>query len=291
MPSYLKSAQRHIFVAALAAMLTGCFMAPGTFTSELRIDPDGRFAFNYDGEIALVGLTQMAEMSERAQEERFSPEPCTADDGTVRDCSSAEIGQQREEWTAAAPNRAMERAQQAEMMRLMIGEVDLSNPAKIAEFARKLERQAGWNTVRYRADGIFDVSFAIDGMLTHDFLFPVVEGFPMPGAFVQMHVRDEDIVRVEAPGYSPSGGVGGSDMGAIPQLMGMAARSGETTGSDLAGAKLPPLDGTFRIVTGARVLANNTDEGGQASAGQTVLSWTIDPATRAAPMAMLQLTR
>ena len=291
MPEYLKSAQRHVFIAALAAMLTGCFMAPGTFTSELRVNPDGRFAFTYDGEITMVGLTQMAEMGEKAEDERFSPEPCIAEDGIERECSSAEIRQQREEWTAAAPSRAMERAQQAEMMRMMIGEVDLSNPAKIAEFARRLERQAGWNTVRYRADGIFDVSFAIDGMLTHDFLFPVVEGFPMPGAFVQIHVRDGDVVRVEAPGYSPSGGVGGGDMGAIPQLMGMAARSGETTGGDHPGAKLPSVDRTFRIVPGARVLANNTDEGGESSPGQTVLPWTIDPATRAAPMAMLQLTR
>lgn len=276
---------------ALAILLTGCFMTPGKFTSEMRINDDGRFAYFYDGEITIIGLTKMAEMAAKADEEEFSAEPCTTDDGSERECTAAELEQQREAWDAAAPQRATERSQQGQVMRMMVGEVDLSDPEKIAEFSRKLERQAGWNTVRYRADGIFDVSFAIDGMLTHDFLFPVIEGFPMPGAFVRAHLRDEGIVRVEAPGFSAGAGGPGAELGGFTQLMGMAARSEQASEGEPDLPKIPPIEGTFRIVTNAQILANNTDEGPTATPTGNVLAWSIDTQTRTAPMAMLQLSR
>ena len=49
------------------------------------------------------------------------------------------------------------------------------------------------------------------------------------------------------------------------------------------------MEGTFRIVTDGEILANNTDEGPQASAGGQVLEWTINKRTQAAPMALVRI--
>ncbi|WP_284125020.1 hypothetical protein [Parerythrobacter aestuarii] len=276
-------------VSCLALLLSGCFLTPGTFTSELMINDDGRFAYSYDGEISILGVGQLAEMGAAAGEDEFEAEPCYDGDGDERDCSAAELSQQRDDWEANAPAREMERAQQAQMVKLMLGEVDLSDPEKVAEFARKLERQEGWNTVTYREDGLFEVSYRLDGQLTHDFLFPVIEGFPMPGAFVQVYRRDGNVVRVEAPGFSggASGPAGG--MGSFGQLMGMASQAAP---KDAEGPKMPkiaPIDGQFRIVTNATILANNTDEGPVATPTGYVLSWRIDQQTDSSPTALIQL--
>ena len=49
------------------------------------------------------------------------------------------------------------------------------------------------------------------------------------------------------------------------------------------------MDGTFRILTDGRILANNTDEGpSEGTAGQ-VLEWKVNQRTQSAPMALIQL--
>ena len=280
-------------VTGTALLLSGCFLSPGTFTSELQINDDGRFAYRYDGEINIIGVGQMAEMGAALDDDEFIAAPCETDDGEERDCTQAELKAQEQEWDETAPERAVEREQEAQMMKVMLGEVDLSDPDRAAEFTRKLERQKGWNSVTYREDGVFDVSFAVDGMLTHDFLFPMMEGFPMPGAFVQVYLRDDDQVRIEAPGFGGSGGAGGmgglGSMGGLGALMAMAGESEDSSseGPDLS--NLPVIDGQFSITTNATILANNTDEGPVATPTGSVLNWKIDAQTLASPTALLQL--
>ena len=67
----------------------------------------------------------------------------------------------------------------------------------------------------------------------------------------------------------------------------MAAR-GSYGGEDL-GPSAPDMEGTFRIVTDGRILANNTDEGPSSGRGGQVLEWKVNPRTQAAPMALIQL--
>ena len=52
---------------------------------------------------------------------------------------------------------------------------------------------------------------------------------------------------------------------------------------------IPEMDGTFRIVTDGRILANNTDEGPVEGAGGQVLEWQVNRRTQSAPMALIQL--
>lgn len=290
-PISAKSLIRVSAVSTLSLLLSGCFMTPGKFTSELMINDDGRFAYSYDGEISILGVGQLAEMGAAADQDTFEAEACYDAAGDERDCSAAELEQQREDWDANAPSRAAEKAQQAEMVKLMLGEVDLSNPERVAEFTSKLERQQGWNTVTYREDGVFDISYRIDGQLTHDFLFPVIEGFPMPGAFVQVYRRDGNVVRIETPGFSGGAGGAGGGMGGLSQLMGMASQAAPDDGDSPKMPKIAPIDGQFRIVTNATILANNTDEGPEATPTGYVLNWRIDQQTTSSPTALLQLAR
>ena len=53
-------------LAGLSLMLTGCFITPGKFTSELTILEDDQFTFTYDGEVYLLGLSSWI----KAQQER-----------------------------------------------------------------------------------------------------------------------------------------------------------------------------------------------------------------------------
>jgi hypothetical protein len=52
---------------------------------------------------------------------------------------------------------------------------------------------------------------------------------------------------------------------------------------------IPEMDGTFRIVTDGRILANNTDEGPTQGPGGQILEWRVNARTEAAPMALIQL--
>ena len=46
------------------SLLSGCFLVPGQFESEMEINADGTFSYSYDGDIHFLGLTQLAEMGQ-----------------------------------------------------------------------------------------------------------------------------------------------------------------------------------------------------------------------------------
>jgi hypothetical protein len=76
-------------------------------------------------------------------------------------------------------------------------------------------------------------------------------------------------------------------------MLGAAAASGAAKdgaeNADVASLGIPEIDGTFRIVTDGEILANNTEEGPQASPGGKVLQWHVTKRTTAAPMALVRL--
>ncbi|MEM6476719.1 MAG: hypothetical protein AAF687_11180 [Pseudomonadota bacterium] len=56
-------------LGGLSLMLTGCFISPGKFESELRLLANDEFTFTYKGEVYFLGLAQLAEM----QQQRSTP--------------------------------------------------------------------------------------------------------------------------------------------------------------------------------------------------------------------------
>lgn len=277
-----------LVTSAAAACLSGCFVLPGQFDSELNIRKDGRFTFTYSGEIHILAMSQLSEMASAAdgEEETFSPTPCF-DEETFedRDCTGEERATQQEEWEANAPARAAEEAQGRAMMMAMMGGLDTSDPEMAAEFAESLEKQAGWNTVTYSGDGTFEVDYSIASRIGHDFVFPVIDKIAVSSAFVTASLRDGDRVRVEATGFVPASGAGAFQGLMVAGMMNPGAT--ESGGEEPA---MPQAEGQFRIVTDARILANNTEEGPVDGAQGQTLTWDIGPRSSAAPTALLELT-
>ena len=285
-------------MSACALTLTGCFMTPGKFTSELAIIGPDSFTFSYDGEIFFLGLSKLAQMG-AAADEAFQPTPCM-DDETYeeRECTKDELAQQRADWDAGAAERAAQSKKQAEQMAVIMGGIDPSDPKAADELVKLLSRQKGWERVVHKGDGVFDVSYRASGTMGHDFTFPVIEGFPPINPFVQVFLRKGGQLRVNAPGFAAQNG-DATGMGAIMgmgALTGLAAMGASGSGNPEDAEALegiPQIDGTFTVrAEGAmRILANNTDEGPQAGTTGETLTWKISPRTTQAPTTLIATAR
>lgn len=302
-------------LALLSLLLAACLLAPGKFTSALDIRKDGRFSFTYTGEIHMLALSRLANGKGQAASSKFEPQPCHADaglepaipqgkepawdaltpaqaadraanaapyagadaGGSERACTREELAEQRRQWEEDRARSAEKNRQDAESMKMILGGIDPSDPRAAEELAQRLRRQAGWKRVVHKGDGLFEVDFAISGRLDHDFTFPTIERFPMANAFVQIALRNDGTVRVDAPGFAP--GPAGDPTRAMMQ--GMTAKDSQTP--------FPQVDGRFTIRTDGAILANNTDEGPQADSAGQMLEWAVNLRTPAAPTALIRL--
>lgn len=280
--SSMRAARGAAVLVALSLLLSACLLMPGKFTSDLDIRKDGRFSFRYTGEMYFLPLNEMAGKDQA--DRRFEPSPCYKDDGTMeeRACTSDEIARQKEDWQSEQARAAENRKQEAKSAAAFLGGIDPSDPRSAEELARRLRAQAGWRKVVYKGDGLFDVDFAISGRLDHDFVFPTMERFPMANAFVQLSLRQDGTVRIDAPGYGPS--PGGTPFGGMMQMAAAADKDGSSKAPST-----PAIDGSFTISTDGRILANNTEEGPQADAAGQRLKWTVSPRSGSAPMALIRL--
>lgn len=268
-------------VAALSLLLSACLLAPGKFTSTLDLRKDGRFSFTYAGQISMLGLSKLAQM-DRKGSALFEPAPCRTENQAIkRQCTPAEIAQQRKDWEAGQQAGTDKAKKDAEQARVLFGGIDPTSPRAAEEMAERLRKQAGWRSVVYKGDGLYEVDFALSGTLDHDFAFPTIERFPMANAFVVINRRADGSVRVDAPGFGPSSGSGLSNLAAMAAMD--KARDGKLP--------LPELDGTFTLTTDGQILANNTEDGPRAGTTGQVLAWTITPRSGSAPTALLRLTR
>ena len=290
-------------LAGFALALSGCFMSPGKFTSELALTGPDSFTFSYDGEIFFLGLSKLAQMG-AGMEESFTLSECY-DDETFesRDCTPEEEAEQRAEWEAGAVERIEKKKNDAKQMAALMGGIDPSDPKAADELVKLLQRQKGWERAIHKGDGLFEVSYRVSGTLGHDFLFPMIEGFPPTNPFVQMIQRKGGQVRINARGFAAQNADAG--MGGMGAMMGMGSLAGlaamgaadetEANGGDAQAIPgVPVIDGTFtvRAAAGMRILANNTDEGPEAGTdGSEVLTWQISPRTTQAPTALIATAR
>lgn len=254
---------------AIPLLLTGCLLSPGKFASTLDLQQDGRFTFTYVGEIVVTDTsTPPAE---------FSASPCY-DDTTYdeRECTSAELAQQRKDFDAAQATSKSEPGM-AGMGGAGMG--DFGSEDSIAELVGQLQKQQGWKSVRYRGNRIIDVEYEISGNLSHGFAFPLIEGGGAVMPFVTITRRKDGNVKVAAPAYS-GGGAGG-------ELAGLGAMAGAAGNPNKAAQPKP--EGSFTITTDGRILTNNTEEGPTASAGRSVLTWVVNTRLDKGPEALIGL--
>ena len=273
-------------LAAFSLLLTGCFITPGKFDSELVLGNDGTFNFTYNGEIFFLGLSQLAAMDQQAEE--FEAEDCYDEENYApRECTQAELDEQRAAWEEDAEARATKAKEEAQQMAQFLGGIDPSDPEATEELRQLLLRHKGWNKVESKGNGIFEIAYSTSGKLSHDLVFPIIEGVPTTNIFVQAILRDSDQVRVNAPGFSSDSDAGpmGAMMGSMPGLAGM----GQAGDSNDMMKNFPALDGTFTIRTDGKILANNTDEGASSDGSMQALVWKISQRTASAPTALIQL--
>jgi len=285
-----KAAAATVFAIGAALALTACIISPGQFNSTFELRRDGTFTYSYTGQIYLLALSKLAEMANASNttDEEFVESPCYDDeDFEERPCTEEEIAEQRRVWEEQAQLRKENAEREAREMRQFLGGIDPSDPEAAEELAERLRRQEGWNRVEYKGDGLFEVEFSLTSKMGHDFIFPTLERFPMTNNFVVANLRQGNVVRIEAPGFAPQSAANpfsGMTTGMSAVFAAAAADSGGQ-----GAPEIPEMDGTFRIVTDGRILANNTDEGPTAGPGGEVLEWKINSRTPAAPMALIQL--
>ena len=282
-------------LTGFALVLSGCFMTPGKFTSELAITGPDSFTFSYEGEIFFLGLSKLAQM-DAANTDNFTANCFDDETYESRDCTPEEEAIQREEWEAGAAERSEQAKKQAQQMAAIMGGIDPSDPKAADELVKLLQRQKGWERVVHKGDGVFDVSYRVSGTMGHDFTFPMIEGFPQTNPFVQVFLRKGGQVRINAPGFAAqstdSAGLGtvlGAGSFAGLAAMGAAEQSREAGQNPAAMPGVPVMDGTFtvRAAAGMRILANNTDEGPVTEAGGEALIWPINQRTAQAPTALI----
>ena len=271
----------------LSALLAACFVLPGKFEERLDLRKSGQFSYSYKGEIFVLGLSKFAEMGAMAGPQvsaTFEPQTCNNEDtGNERPCTKPELDAQKADWDAEQQADQVRKKEQNESMKAALGGIDPQDPKAGEELAERLRRQAGWNAVVYKGDGLYQVDFAISGQLAYDFSFPTIERIPTLLPFLAMTRRADGSVRIESPVFQNNGNAGG--MGGM--MGGQMAAAAGGANPDMKG--LPTIDGTLTLTTDGTILANNTDDGPAADPAGKRLVWKINARNTAAPMALVQL--
>src|SRR5204863_8858573 len=173
---------KRIFIAAAPLLLTGCLWGPGKFASNLTLKKDGSFVLDYKGEIVL----QTPPDANQPDPWTASMAHCSDSSGKDRTCAATEIATQKDEYEK---NAGQKRRQTEEMAKAfgLPGLDDASNRA----FAAKLMKYAGWRSVAYRGQGVFDVDYHFEGRATQDFLFPALPDNDLIIPFIAVRRRGD----------------------------------------------------------------------------------------------------
>src|SRR3954447_16871114 len=256
---------RRLFALAAPLLLTGCLWGPGKFTSDLTLRKNGSFVLDYRGELVLQ-LPPDAKPTPWTD----SMANCATAEGKDRPCSKAEVAEQK---AANDKLHAKDRKDAQEMAKVfgLPGLDDASNRA----FAAKLMKYAGWRSVTYRGNGVFDVDYHFEGRATQDFLFPALPDNDLLIPFIAIRRRADGSVLVTAPAMT-----GGS--GPLAMRAGMpAAPEGK--------GPVSRAQGRFTVITDGEVLTNNSEDGAAAHPLGRAVHWDVSPASTKVPETLIRL--
>lgn len=226
----------------LPLMLASCFVVPGKFASTLRIGADRSFAFAYKGEVIAIDLDDS--MSKALE----SDDDASDGDADATENDAALI-------PAALQDKDDKAAKKA------------ATEARNREIATALAKEAGYRSVEYKGDGVFAVDYAIEGRLTHNFVYPFNSDATAIFPFIAIELRKDSTVRMTAPAFARQN------------------REGMPGGTDAS----QRLDGSFTLETDAEIVSQNSEAGATGPATARIVAWRATPLTKTAPMAVLRL--
>jgi len=304
MRNWLKCA----FAVAAPLLLSSCLWGPGKFKSDLTLHRDGSFVLDYRGEIVIQipkdefsprpWKDSQAFCYEKISTPKLKPAafqivpiappapappppappglraPIVAAPMKPRACTPAEIAQQKSEWQKIQATAAAKRREEAQKVAKMYGLPGLDD-ASSQEFAAKLRKYAGWRSVTYRGNGVYDVDYHFVGSARQDFVFPALPDNDFLLPFIAIRRRADGAVLVTAP-----------------QLVGGAGPLG-SRGTGLwgasKGAPTSRANGRFTIITDGEILTNNSEDGPSATAGGREVHWDVQASSMKMPEALIRL--
>ncbi len=198
-----------------------------------------------------------------------------------RECTKEEVAAQREQYDAEIARQKKE----AEDMQAMLGGINPSDPATIKQFTDRLERQRGWESVKWVKGGTFNVVYKTSGTLNDNFGFPLIADVPTGQPFLTITRWDNNQVQVSAPAFINSSSSTGP-MAMMGDIMG----GGSGSSKEMEQLGLKQTKGTFTVRTNAIVVTNNTETGPTNEGGMKVMRWTVNGGTMTgAPVTLIQL--
>ena len=281
---------KRIFVAAAALLLTGCLWGPGKFSSDLTLKKDGSFVLDYKGEIVLHMPPDMdgkaepwnAEMARCYKDGRVEVGPSiisSEDAGETEDesrpCTATEIAKAKSDYEREAAEKAVKKRKENEEMAKAFGLPGLDDESNRA-FAAKLSKYAGWRSVQYRGNGVFDVDYHVEGRATQDFIFPALPDNDFLIPFIAIRRRADGAILVTAP--SLTGGAGP-----------IAARAGSAAASAAKGGPMSRAAGRFTVITDGEILTNNSEDGAAAHALGRQVHWDVSATSSKIPETLIRL--
>jgi hypothetical protein len=252
---------KRLFMLAAPLLLTGCLWGPGKFASDLALRKDGSFVLDYRGQIVLQ-LPPDQEVAPWTD----AMAKC-ADGNKARACTRAEVAEQRE-----AYEKKLEDGKEVAKLFGLPGLDDDSSRA----FAAKLMKYAGWRSVTYRGNGVFDVDYHFEGRATQDFLFPALPDNDLIIPFIAIRRRSDGSVLVTAPAMT--GGAGP-----------LAARAEAAAAQGMKGGPVSRAEGRFTVVTDGEILTNNSEDGPRPNAAGRELHWDVGPGSKKIPETLIRL--
>lgn len=206
-------------------------------------------------------------------------------DSSERECTPAEVKQQKADWDVAQAEKKKRDEQGKKMAEMLLGGIDPENPDTIKRFTREVERLAAWNKVEHLGNGVFMVDYSTSGKLADDYAFPVIPRYALGEPMIHVTRWDNGRLRVEAPAFRSD-----PEM-SFSALMGMGSMAGGMLGKgpDKMPAEPIAIKGSFTLTTDARILANNSEDGPDETDPLAKLTWDIGPAAYGAPMALLKM--
>ena len=251
-----RNSARWLALLVAPLLLASCLLEPTKFVSTLDIAPDRTFTFSYVGEVRLMeSKPDLPTPAGTDDDEEGTSEP---DSTAARYIAIAASGND-----SLAGNSAM----------LPDGVDSPEDAAKLELLAETLRSEYGYRAARYIGNRTLAIDYRISGTLDHAFTFPFNPDGEVIVPFLAIELRGKDRVRVKAPAFANEN-----------------SQANPASGMMGGGEKRSLLDGTFTLTTAAEIVSQNQENGAERLPdGKQRISWTINPNTRDAPMAVLRV--